>query len=108
MRLPIHVDDIAEIFVRVLLAGAPRHHIYNSGGTPISLGELADMVQELLPDAHLAFEHQEGGKARSGTYLVDNSRLLQEFKIEYPPFRQRVLQIINEIRRQGGLPPISR
>jgi hypothetical protein len=66
------------------------------------------MVQELLPDAHLAFEHQEGGKARSGTYLVDNSRLLQEVKIEYPPFRQRVLHIINEIRRQGGLPPITR
>jgi nucleoside-diphosphate-sugar epimerase len=108
MRLPIHVDDIAEIFVRVLLADAPRYHIYNSGGTPISLGELADMVQGLLPDAHIAFEHQEGGKARSGTYLVDNSRLLQEFKIEYPPFRQRVSQIINEIRRQGGLPPISR
>jgi nucleoside-diphosphate-sugar epimerase len=108
MRLPIHVDDIAEIFVRVLLADAPRYHVYNSGGTPISLGELADMVQELLPDAHIAFEHQEGGKARSGTYLVDNSRLLDEFKIEYRPFRQRVLQIINEIRRQGGLPPITR
>jgi nucleoside-diphosphate-sugar epimerase len=108
MRLPIHVDDIAEIFVRVLLADAPRSHIYNSGGTPISLGELADMVQELLPDAHIAFEHQEGGKARSGTYLVDNSRLLDEFKIEYRPFRQRVLQIINEIRRQGGLPSITR
>jgi nucleoside-diphosphate-sugar epimerase len=108
MRLPIHVDDIAEIFVRVLLSDAPRYPIYNSGGTPISLGELADMVQELLPDAHIAFEHQEGGRARSGTYLVDNSRLVQEFKIEHPPFRQRMLQIINEIRRQGGLPPITR
>jgi NAD dependent epimerase/dehydratase family len=62
IRLPIHVDDIAEVFARVLLADAPRSHIYNSGGTPISLGELADMVQELLPDAHIAFEHQEGGK----------------------------------------------
>jgi nucleoside-diphosphate-sugar epimerase len=108
MRLPIHVDDIAEIFVLVLLSDAPRYPIYNSGGTPISLGELADMVQELLPDAHITFEHQEGGRARSGTYLVDNSRLVQEFKVEYPPFRQRMLQIINEIRRQAGLPPITR
>jgi nucleoside-diphosphate-sugar epimerase len=108
MRLPIHVDDIAEVFMRVLLADAPRYHIYNSGGIPISLGELADMVQELLPDAHISFEHHEGGKERSGNYLVDNSRLLEEFKIEYLPFRQRVSQIINEIRRQGGLPPITR
>jgi nucleoside-diphosphate-sugar epimerase len=56
----------------------------------------------------IRFEHQEGGKARSGMYLVDNSRLLDEFKIEYRPFRQRVLQIINAIRRQGGLPSITR
>ena len=107
MRLPIHVDDIAEVFTRVLLADAPRYHLYNSGGTPISLGELADMVEGILPDAHIIFEHENGGKERSGTYLVDNSRLLEEFKIEYPPFRQRVLQIINDIRRQGGLPPIA-
>lgn len=76
IRLPIHVDDIAEVFVRVLLADVLRYHIYNSGGTPISLGELADTVQELLPDAHVGFEHHEGGNERSGTYLVDNSRLL--------------------------------
>jgi len=107
MRLPIHVDDIAEVFVRVLLADAPRYPIYNSGGTPISLGELADMVREFLPDVRITFEHQTGGKERSGNYLVDNSRLLQEFEVEYPPFRQRVLQIINEVREQEGLPRIA-
>src|SRR5712691_13340911 len=46
MRLPIHVEDIAEVFVRVLLADAPRYPVYNSGGTPISLGDLAETVQE--------------------------------------------------------------
>jgi nucleoside-diphosphate-sugar epimerase len=104
MRLPIHVDDIAEVFVRVLLADAPRYPIYNSGGTVISLGELADMVQDFLPDARITFEHNTGGKERSGNYLVDNSRLRQEFEMEYPPFRQRVLEIINDIRRDEGLP----
>lgn len=107
MRLPIHVDDIAEVFVRVLLADAPRYPIYNSGGTPISLGELVDMVRTFLPDAHIAFEHNTGGKERSGNYLVDNSRLRQEFEVEYPPLRQRVLQIINEVREQEGLPRLA-
>jgi nucleoside-diphosphate-sugar epimerase len=107
MRLPIHVDDIAEVFVRVLLADAPRYRIYNSGGTPISLGELADMVRGFLPDARIAFEHETGGRERSGNYLIDNSRLLQEFEITYPPFRQRVLQIINDVRREAGLPLIA-
>src|SRR3989449_3216611 len=28
MRLLIHVEDIAEVFTRVLMADAPRHHLY--------------------------------------------------------------------------------
>ena len=106
MRLPIYVEDIAEVFVRVLLADAPRYPIYNSGGTPISLGELADLVREFLPDAQISFEN-EGGLEESGTYLVDNTRLRQEFDVEYPPFRTWVLEIINDVRRQEGLPPIE-
>lgn len=107
MRLPIHVEDIAEVFVRVLLADAPRYPVYNSGGTVISLGELAEMVREFLPEARITFEHETGGKERSGNYLVDNSRLRQEFEVEYPPLRQRVLEIINDIRRDEGLPLIQ-
>jgi hypothetical protein len=33
--------------------------------------------------------------------------LRQEFEVEYPPFRTRVLEIINEIRRQEGLPLVQ-
>jgi nucleoside-diphosphate-sugar epimerase len=107
MRLPIHVADIAEVFVRVLLADAPRYQVYNSGGTPISLGELAEMVREYLPEAHISFEHTAGGRERSGNYLVDNSRLVEEFEIEYPPLRTRVLEIINAVRRDAGLPQLE-
>ena len=51
MRCPIHVDDIAEVFTRVLLTDKPKHAVYSSGGIAISLGEIADMVREFLPDA---------------------------------------------------------
>jgi nucleoside-diphosphate-sugar epimerase len=106
MRLPIHVEDIAEAFVRVLLVDSSQYPIYNSGGTPISLGELADMVQEFLPDAQISFDNG-GGLDQSGNYLVDNSRLLDEFELQYPPFRTRVLEIINEVRQDSGLPPVN-
>src|SRR5881409_2818241 len=43
MRLLIHVEDTAEVFTRVLLADAPRYDLYNSGGIPASLGELAEI-----------------------------------------------------------------
>lgn len=45
IRLLIHVEDMAEVFARVLLAEASRHHLYNSGGIPVSLGEPADIVR---------------------------------------------------------------
>jgi nucleoside-diphosphate-sugar epimerase len=106
MRLPIHVEDIAETFVRVLLVDSTRHPIYNSGGVPISLGELADLVREFIPDARITFD-SEDGLEESGNYLVDNSRLLGEFELEYPPFRQRVLEIINDVRRESGLPLVA-
>ena len=65
VRIPIHVQDIAEVFAHVTLAEKPRHRIYNSGGTTISLGELADLVREFLPDAKIDFE-QATGSAPSG------------------------------------------
>jgi nucleoside-diphosphate-sugar epimerase len=106
MRLLVHVEDMAEIFTRVLLAEAPRHHLYNSGGIPVSLGELADIVRGFLPDAQITFA-QEGGREDSGNYLVDNSRLAKEFGIEYPGLHTRVLEVINDVRRQEGLPLVT-
>ena len=106
MRLLVHVEDMAEIFARILLAEAPRHHLYNSGGIPISLGELAEVVRGFLPDAKITFD-KEGGREESGNYLVDNSRLTKEFGIEYPGLHTRVLEVINDVRRHEGLPLVK-
>ena len=106
MRLPVHVDDVAEAFVRVTMVETTHHPIYNTGGTPVSLGDLADMVREFLPDAQISFD-SDGGREDSGNFLVDNSRLLQEFELEYPPFRTRVREIINDVRRDTGLPLVT-
>jgi nucleoside-diphosphate-sugar epimerase len=106
MRLLVHVEDMAEIFARVLLAEAPRHSLYNSGGIPVSLGELADVVRGFLPEAKITFA-SEGGREDSGNYLVDNSRLTKEFGIEFPGLHTRVLEVINDVRRAEGLPPVG-
>ncbi len=107
MTLPLHVDDIAEVFVRVTLAAETRYSIYNSGGESVSLGQLAELVREFLPDATITFEQDEGGREESGLYLMDNSRLVEEFEIEYAPFRQRVMETINVVRRSEGLPLVG-
>ena len=107
MTLPLHVDDIAEVFLRVTLAEETHHAIYNSGGHSVSLGELAATVREFLPDAEITFDEEEGGRERSGLFLMDNSRLVEEFEVQYAPLRQRVLQTINEVRRGEGLPAVG-
>jgi nucleoside-diphosphate-sugar epimerase len=107
MRCPIHVDEVAEIFARVIMSDRPKHWIYNTGGIAISLGEIADTVREYLPDAKISFDKETGGKEISGNYLIDNRRLVEEFGVQYRPYRERVLQIINEVRRDQGLPPIA-
>ena len=106
MRLPVHVADIAEAFVRVTMVDKSHYPIYNSGGYPISLGDLAAIVKKFLPEAEINFASQDG-KEESGNYLTDNNRLLGEFELEYPPIEQRILQIINDVRRDEGLPLVS-
>jgi predicted N-formylglutamate amidohydrolase len=65
------------------------------------------MVREFLPDARIGFQHETGGRELSGNYLIDNTRLVQEFAVQYLPYRQRVLQIINEVRAAEGLPLVK-
>src|SRR5215469_10554559 len=76
MRCPIHVDEIAEIFARVIMTDKPRYWVYNTGGQAISLGELADIVRGYLPDAKISFDKETGGRELSGNYLIDNTRLV--------------------------------
>lgn len=107
MRCVIHVEDMAEVFSRVLRADSPEYDTYNSGGFAVSLGELAALVQEFLPDADIGFENEEGGRATSGNFLIDNSRLVNEFGVQYAPLRQRVKEVINDIRQDAGLPLVN-
>jgi UDP-glucose 4-epimerase len=107
VRCLVHVDDVAEIFKRVTLADDTKYDIYNSGGHPTSLGELADLVREFIPDASIEFEHELGGKDDSINYLIDNSRLVNEFGLLFRPTRDIVRDIINETRQQAELDPIS-
>ena len=80
------------------MSDKPKEWVYNTGGVAVSLGEIAEMVREFLPDAKINFDKDSGGKEISGNYLIDNSRLVHEFGVQYRPYRERVLQMV------GGTP----
>jgi len=106
MRCVIHVEDMAQAFARVALTDKPKHTTYNSGGTTVSLGELAALVREFLPDADVRFDAPSGGRAISGNFMIDNRRLIEEFGLQYKPLRQRVKEVINDIRVGEGMQPL--
>lgn len=107
MQCVLHVDEMAEVFARVLMADAPTRRIYNSGGTTVSLGELAEIVRSHLPDARIDFEQESGAHERNSTYLLDNGHLVAEFGIRFRPFPEQVLQVINDTRRRAGMPLVE-
>ncbi|MFZ8899628.1 MAG: NAD-dependent epimerase/dehydratase family protein [Alphaproteobacteria bacterium] len=107
MRCVIHVEDMAEAMARVLLTDKPKHETYNSGGTPVSIGQLAAIVKEFLPNADIRFEAEAGGRETSGNFMIDNSRLIEEFGLQYAPLRNRVKEVINDIRREEGFSPLD-
>lgn len=101
MRCVVYVDDVAEIFTRIALAEKPAHHIYNTGGESLSLGQIADMVKVRIPDADISFEHETGGLFEAGAtaYRFSHDRLATEFGIQYRPFDQRVEEMIKLVRQ---------
>jgi nucleoside-diphosphate-sugar epimerase len=103
VRCPIHADEVADVFRQIIMADRPKHRVYNTGGEPISLGGIAQIVRGYLPAAQIEFEHDSGGESLSNCYLVDNTRLLEEFDVTIRPYAKQVLQIINEARVAAGL-----
>ena len=53
----IYVEDAAEIFVRAILSDSLRHPVYISGGHLATLGEMADMVRDFIPNAQITTRH---------------------------------------------------
>jgi nucleoside-diphosphate-sugar epimerase len=104
MRLPVHVEDVAEMFTRLVEDTASKHAVYNTGGYGQSLGDLAALVTRFLPDAQITFKQETGGRDSSPIYYMDNTRWVEEYDYPLPIFEQRVLEMINEVRTDAALP----
>ena len=86
---------------------ATRHRDQRGNLGTIARVDIAELVRGFLPDVKISFDKATGGKDSSGNYLIDNTRLVLEFGMQYRPYRERVLQIINDIRKEEGLPELT-
>ena len=101
----VYIDDIADMFVRLLLAPSVKHTIYLSGGHEVTLCDLAEVVKDLIPSADFRFE--PSGKEIPLVYRIDSSRFEQEFGFKHLPLREAVKKHINEAREVAGLPALG-
>ncbi len=98
----IHAEDAAQIFVRTALAEKLNHPVYISGGHLCSVGDMADIVQRIIPNARIT----TGERRVPHIYLVDNSRMLADIGHEIAPLEMRLREHINDARREAGLEPV--
>jgi len=103
--LLMHVDDVADIFVQLCLRETLRHTVYHTGGSLCTVGELANMVKEFVPEAQISFNEQ--APDIPAPYLVDNSRMKQELGIHLRTLREGVIELLNAIRCEASLAPIA-
>ncbi len=101
----IYVEDIAELFVRLGLAAALSHDVYVSGGSEATLGEVADIVKSLLPEADITYAANP--ETYEHVYIVDSSRIEKDLQYTLPPLEERIRDHINEARRDHGLPEVG-
>ncbi len=101
----IHVDDVAEIFKRVVTKDKLAYQVFHTGGHSCTLGEMADAVRDLIPGADIIFDEQ--APEIPFVYLIDNSRLKTELAFTPRDLKDGLRDVINRVRSGTGLSPLD-
>jgi nucleoside-diphosphate-sugar epimerase len=92
----IHIDDVAEVFLHLVLAEAPKWTIYNTGGNTLTMGELAAIGAKVTG---ISIECAYPGVDLLQVSRVSDERLRSEFPIERLTPEEWMLQEVTERRR---------
>jgi UDP-glucose 4-epimerase len=103
-------DDCAE-FIRILIkAPSPPHPVYNIGGPPASLRDVAATVCRYLPDAVIKFgkKPESIDSAKGGLpWQLSMARAMKDYGFSCMPMEAAVLRHINDARLEAGLEPLK-
>jgi len=105
---PVSADDLAE-FTRILLhAKSSKYPVYNVGGPPASMRDVAKAVLKYIPEAKIEFGTQKPALGRRGLpWKVSTARAKEEFNFSCMPLEKAVLIHINDARLEAGLEPLK-
>jgi nucleoside-diphosphate-sugar epimerase len=97
--LLVHVEDVAQIVLKLLQAPQLAHPLYNAACESVIVGELKSTIQRLNPKIKVSL----GGRAVEGNpRRVDWSRFREEFGFEMLPISEQLKQAaaVSHSRRQ--------
>ena len=97
----IYVDDAAECFVQVCLTEQIKHPIYCLPSYLVTVQNAVEAIRLEISHAEILFDEQA---AHYKSILnVSSQRFENDFEYQLPDFTQRVIDQINEARRQKTL-----
>jgi UDP-glucose 4-epimerase len=101
----VGVDDLTVLLTRILAADKVAHNVYLAGGHNITMGQLADVIREIVPDAVIEFPNPDRTPTYPGTF--DSSRAVQEFDWQVSSVVDSVRAHIDGVRAEAGLPALG-
>jgi len=104
----VAADDLGEFTKILCKAPSSPHPVYNVGGPPTSMLDLAKVVKKFVPDAKITFGTTKPPMGRGGLpWKVSMEWAKADFKFECMPIEKAVLIHLNDARTEVGLPPIK-
>lgn len=102
-------DDVASLTRILIKSNASRHPVYNIGGPPTSMRDIAAAVRKYLPGARIEFGNQPPPPESSKGGLpwrVSMARAREDLGFEVMPLEEAVRLHINDARLEAGMEPV--
>jgi nucleoside-diphosphate-sugar epimerase len=104
-------DDVAALATILIKAPSSPHPVYNIGGPPTSLKDVAEVVRKYIPDARIEFGTQAppAGRGRGGIpWRLSMARAKEDFGFSLLSLEEAVLIHVNDARIEAGLEPMKK
>jgi nucleoside-diphosphate-sugar epimerase len=101
----VAVDDLTALLSKILSAETLEHRVYLAAAHNVTMGELAAVVRDLVPDAQIDFPSPDRRPTYPGTF--DNTRAVTEFGWQVSSLKESVRLHIDGVRLEAGLAPIE-
>lgn len=100
-----HVQDVAEVVVKLLTTAQLQHPVYNVGGHTLSYRELAEIGMRITPHLDVAYNHE--AFPIELPYLIDYTRIAEELGVTHRDPEAAYTALAAQSRQEAELPPVS-